>query len=160
WDFGDKSPKVEVQSDGNVVPLAKDGYARTVHKFERPGHYVVRVERTNARGETAVGHVHVRVDAGDTSRTERTPRQVAEQLAAVYGRKVDKVEYIPALPLVAKLRLSELTGIGKYTDDVNALVAPYLRGDKTPVPKSGSEQAGCLIFAELANRSKGNDRER
>src|SRR5262249_44248903 len=29
WDFGDGSPKVEVQSDGNAVPLAKDGYART-----------------------------------------------------------------------------------------------------------------------------------
>ena len=45
WDFGDGSPKVEVQSDGNVVPLAKDGYARTVHRFEKPGHYLVRVER-------------------------------------------------------------------------------------------------------------------
>lgn len=61
WDFGDGSPKVQVQSDGNVVPLARDGYARTVHRFERAGHYVVRVERTNGRGETAVGHVHVLV---------------------------------------------------------------------------------------------------
>src|SRR5207253_11174522 len=34
WDFGDGSPKVVVQSDGNVVKLAKDGYARTVHSFE------------------------------------------------------------------------------------------------------------------------------
>jgi hypothetical protein len=48
-------------SDGNVVPLAKDGYARTVHRFERPGHYLIRVERTNRRGETAVAHLHVRV---------------------------------------------------------------------------------------------------
>lgn len=61
WDFGDGSPKVVVQSDGNVVPLAKDGYARTVHRFTKAGHYVVRVERTNARGETAVGHLQVRV---------------------------------------------------------------------------------------------------
>jgi murein DD-endopeptidase MepM/ murein hydrolase activator NlpD len=61
WNFGDGSPKVTVQSDGNVVPLAKDGYARTVHRFERAGHYVVRVERTNSRGESAIGHVHVRV---------------------------------------------------------------------------------------------------
>jgi murein DD-endopeptidase MepM/ murein hydrolase activator NlpD len=61
WDFGDGSPKVDVMSDGNVVPLAKDGYARTVHRFERPGHYLVRVERTNRRGETAVAHLHVRV---------------------------------------------------------------------------------------------------
>jgi hypothetical protein len=61
WDFGDGTPTVEVQSDGNVKPLAKDGYAQTVHRFARPGHYVVRVERTNARGESAVGHLHVRV---------------------------------------------------------------------------------------------------
>jgi murein DD-endopeptidase MepM/ murein hydrolase activator NlpD len=61
WDFGDGSPKVDVQSDGNVVPLAKDGYARTVHRFEKAGHYIVRVERTNNRGETAIGHVQVRV---------------------------------------------------------------------------------------------------
>lgn len=61
WDFGDGSPKVEVQSDGNVVPLAKDGYARTVHRFEKAGHYVVRVERTNRLGFPAIAHLQVRV---------------------------------------------------------------------------------------------------
>lgn len=61
WDFGDGSPKVEVRSDGNIVPLAKDGYARTVHRYEKAGHYLVRVERTNGRGETAVARLHVRV---------------------------------------------------------------------------------------------------
>lgn len=61
WDFGDGSPKVAVQSDGNVVPLAKDGYARTVHRFERSGHFLVRVERSNRHGHTAVAHVQVRV---------------------------------------------------------------------------------------------------
>ncbi len=61
WDFGDGSPKVIVQSDGNVVKLAKDGYARTVHSFEKPGHYLVRVERTDRRGYVAVAHLQVRV---------------------------------------------------------------------------------------------------
>jgi murein DD-endopeptidase MepM/ murein hydrolase activator NlpD len=61
WDFGDGSPVVVVQSDGNVVPLAKDGYARTVHRYAKAGHYLVRVERTDQRGYTAVGHLHVRV---------------------------------------------------------------------------------------------------
>lgn len=61
WDFGDGSPKVEVRSDGNAIPLAKDGYARTVHRYEKPGHYLVRVERTNGRSETAVARLHVRV---------------------------------------------------------------------------------------------------
>jgi PKD repeat protein len=61
WDFGDGSPKEEVRSDGNAVMLAKDGYARTVHRYEKPGHYLVRVERTNGRGETAIARLHVRV---------------------------------------------------------------------------------------------------
>jgi murein DD-endopeptidase MepM/ murein hydrolase activator NlpD len=61
WDFGDGSPKVVVHSDGNVVQLAKEGYARTVHRYEKPGHYLVRVERTDRRGFRAIAHVHVRV---------------------------------------------------------------------------------------------------
>jgi murein DD-endopeptidase MepM/ murein hydrolase activator NlpD len=65
WDFGDGSPKVEVQSDGNVVPLAKDGYARTVHRYKKAGHYLIRVERTDRRGYTAIGHLHVQVGKED-----------------------------------------------------------------------------------------------
>ncbi|QDU21778.1 putative peptidase [Urbifossiella limnaea] len=61
WDFGDGSPQVEVRSDGNAVMLAKDGYARTVHRYDKAGHYLVRVERSNGRGETAVARLHVRV---------------------------------------------------------------------------------------------------
>jgi murein DD-endopeptidase MepM/ murein hydrolase activator NlpD len=64
WDFGDSSPKVETHSDGNVVPLAKDGYARTVHRYDKPGHYLVRVERSDARGFTAVARLQVRVGEG------------------------------------------------------------------------------------------------
>jgi rhamnogalacturonyl hydrolase YesR len=94
------------------------------------------------------------------ARLARSPRQVAEQLAAVYGQKLVQVAYIPALPLVARLRLSDLAREPKYADDVNRLVAPYLGGEKSPTPKSGSEQAGHLLFAELASRTKGKDRER
>ena len=61
WDFGDGSPTVEVQSDGNAVKLAKDGYAVTTHRYEKPGHYLVSVRRTNDRGQTAIGRLHVRV---------------------------------------------------------------------------------------------------
>jgi hypothetical protein len=60
WDFGDGSAKVEVQSDGNVKALAKDGYAVTVHRYQKPGHYVARVERANAQGN-AIAHLHIRV---------------------------------------------------------------------------------------------------
>ncbi len=61
WDFGDGSPEVRVQSDGNVRQHNPDGYAVTTHNFAKPGHYVVRVERTNDQGISAVAHLHVRV---------------------------------------------------------------------------------------------------
>jgi len=61
WNFGDGSPTVKVQSDGCANVHATDGYAVTTHRYAKPGHYLVRVRRTNQRGETAVGHLHVRV---------------------------------------------------------------------------------------------------
>lgn len=62
WDFGDGTPKVTVKSDGNAKALAKDGYAITKHAFTKPGDHLVKVEHTNARGETATGHLWVRVE--------------------------------------------------------------------------------------------------
>ena len=62
WDFGDGSPAVTVHSDGNVNQHAPDGYAVTVHRFAKPGDYLVRVERANRRGWKATARLHVRVD--------------------------------------------------------------------------------------------------
>ena len=62
WDFGDGSPKVEVQSDGNAVKLAADGYAVVKHIYKKPGDYVVSVTRSNQHGVAAVGHLHVHVE--------------------------------------------------------------------------------------------------
>ncbi len=61
WDFGDGTEKVTVKSDGNVEQHAKDGYAVTQHRFAKPGHYLVRVERTNEQGQRAIAHLHVPV---------------------------------------------------------------------------------------------------
>lgn len=69
WDFGDGSPSVTVQSDGNANVHAKDGYAVTQHAYAKPGDYLARVERTNERGETAIGHVHVRIEPPFQART-------------------------------------------------------------------------------------------
>ena len=63
WDFGDGSPTEKTKSDGNANKLAKNGYAITSHRYTKPGQYLVRVQRTNHRGHTAVGHVHVSVVA-------------------------------------------------------------------------------------------------
>jgi murein DD-endopeptidase MepM/ murein hydrolase activator NlpD len=62
WDFGDGSPAVTVKSDGAVNRLAKDGFAITEHRFAKPGNYVVRVERSNERGEPAITHLWVPVE--------------------------------------------------------------------------------------------------
>lgn len=61
WDFGDGTAKATTKSDGNVRALNKDGYAATTHAFSKPGDYLVRVERANARGEKAVCLLWVRV---------------------------------------------------------------------------------------------------
>lgn len=62
WDFGDGSPAVKSRSDGNVVHLAKDGYAIVKHAYAKPGDYLVSVQRTNARDETATARLHVVVE--------------------------------------------------------------------------------------------------
>lgn len=61
WDFGDGTPSVEVRSDANAKALAKDGYAKTVHRYEKAGHYLVNVRSTNERGEVAWARLQVRV---------------------------------------------------------------------------------------------------
>jgi murein DD-endopeptidase MepM/ murein hydrolase activator NlpD len=61
WDFGDGSAPVKVRSDGNVKASAKDGFAITQHAFKAAGDYIVRVERSNERGEKAIAHLSVRV---------------------------------------------------------------------------------------------------
>jgi len=82
WDFGDGSKKRTVQSDGNAVKHAPDGYAATTHRYQKPGDYVARVERTDAFGVTAVGHLHVHVGGGDQAKHTDTPTW--EQIAAYF----------------------------------------------------------------------------
>jgi hypothetical protein len=65
WDFGDGSPTVAVKSDGCVKALAKDGFAVTVHRYEKAGNYLGRVERSNELGFKDIAHVWVRVGEKD-----------------------------------------------------------------------------------------------
>ncbi|QDT24884.1 Peptidase family M23 [Gimesia panareensis] len=62
WDFGDGSPTVSVKSDGNVKPLNEDGYAITQHTYQKPGDYLVKVERSREDGVKAETRLHVRVE--------------------------------------------------------------------------------------------------
>jgi hypothetical protein len=90
-------------------------------------------------------------------RLDRTPLEVARQLAETYGHDLETVEYIHALALIGRLRVSELTGDRSHLADVERIVGPFLRGEKPALePKpTGSHFAGHLIFAELA-RATGN----
>jgi murein DD-endopeptidase MepM/ murein hydrolase activator NlpD len=54
WDFGDGSPRARTKSEG--------GYAETSHRYAKPGHYLVRVERADDRGIKGVTHLQVRVE--------------------------------------------------------------------------------------------------
>ncbi len=62
WDFGDGSPAAQVRSDGNIDAHARDGYAAIVHRFDRPGDYLVRVERLDRQGRKATARLHVRIE--------------------------------------------------------------------------------------------------
>ncbi len=61
WNFGDDATAV-TKSDGNVKPLAKDGFATTSHVFKKAGDYIVRVERADHLGQKATAHLWVRVN--------------------------------------------------------------------------------------------------
>jgi hypothetical protein len=61
WDFGDGSEPVKVRSDGNARPHDSNGYAETVHRFAKAGHYLVRVDGTGHGGLKATAHLQVRV---------------------------------------------------------------------------------------------------
>ncbi|MDA1312917.1 MAG: glycoside hydrolase family 88 protein [Acidobacteria bacterium] len=93
------------------------------------------------------------------SRLDRKPLKVARQLAQHYGHKLNEVAYIPALALVGRIRLSDLTGEPSHLADVERIVAPYVSGDKPTLREntSGSNLSGHLVFSELA-RVTGNRR--
>lgn len=82
------------------------------------------------------------------SRLARTPRQVAEQAAQVYGHELNEPVYIPAVALMGRLHLGQQT-------DVERIVQPYVSGAKNSLEKpTSSHFSGHLLFAELAERTK------
>ncbi len=83
-------------------------------------------------------------------RLRRGPVEIAEQLEAAYGRRLDQVAYIPALALMGRLRLDDLTGSSSRLADVEAIAAPYLSGTPTMGERvSGSVLSGHLLFGDL-----------
>ncbi|MDE0164132.1 MAG: glycoside hydrolase family 88 protein [Bryobacterales bacterium] len=89
-------------------------------------------------------------------RLRRSPVEVAQQLAAHYGHELERVAYIPALALLGRIRLADLSGDESHLADVERIVKPYLDGVKATLPDrpSGSNLSGHLVFAELARVTK------
>ena len=89
-------------------------------------------------------------------RLRHSPVKVAQQLAAHYGHKLEQVAYIPALALLGRIRLADLSGDASHLADVEQIVKPYLDGEKATLPErpSGSNLSGHLVFTELARVTK------
>ena len=84
-------------------------------------------------------------------RLSRTPNGMAKMLAEVYGHELKEVVYIPAIALVARLRL----GGPDVLEEAEKLTAIYVSGELNSMEKTTSSHlSGHLIFAELAERTK------
>jgi unsaturated rhamnogalacturonyl hydrolase len=82
-------------------------------------------------------------------RRARTPRQLADELAKIYGHDFDQVTYIPGMALISQLRLGNRA-------EVEKLAAPYVSGSKDSLGTRPSSLtlAGHLLFGDLAERTK------
>lgn len=89
-------------------------------------------------------------------RAQRTPVEVATELAEVYGDNLRSVAYIPALALIGRVRLAELTGDDRHLRAVLKTVEPYANGSRSTLGRnpSGSTLSGHLIFGELADATE------
>ena len=88
-------------------------------------------------------------------RRRRRPVEIAEELSRVYGHKLPSVAYIPALALIGRMRLGELTGSQQHINDVKRIVSPYADGSRSALgdAPSGSTLSGHLVFGDLAERT-------
>ncbi len=78
----------------------------------------------------------------------QSPREYAEQLSRYYGHDLDAVVYIPAVALIARIRLGAL-------DDARRIAEPWVDGSRDSLAKAtASHFSGHLVFAELAERTK------
>jgi len=89
-------------------------------------------------------------------RLARSPLEVARQLSMHYGQELKGVDYIPAMALVGRLWLGELTNDRSQLAAVETIVEPYFSGEKPSLGQraGGSQFAGHLLFGELYRITK------
>ena len=87
-------------------------------------------------------------------RLSRSPLETARQLEVTYGHALDSAVYIPALALIGRLRLGDLSGESRLAD-VERIVAPFLEGKPSLGSRTtASHLSGHLVFAELYERTR------
>ncbi|WP_419580769.1 glycoside hydrolase family 88 protein [Stieleria magnilauensis] len=88
-------------------------------------------------------------------RLARSPLEIAQELSMVYGHQLDSVQYIPALAVIGRMRVGELTDDPQPLRDAIKLGEPYRseRKESLPARSSGSTLSGHLVFSQLARRT-------
>jgi rhamnogalacturonyl hydrolase YesR len=103
-----------------------------------------RVDWVTRLGTIARSPAHAELE----QRRDRTPRQLARQLAQHYGRSFEQVLYIDAIALLARLRLGEV-------EAVKQLAEPWVDGSRDSLARPSSlGLAGHILFTELARLTK------
>lgn len=88
-------------------------------------------------------------------RLKRTPLEVSKQLGERYGKELPEAVYIPAVALIARLRLGDATNDPAQLAMVEKIVAPYFDGTRDSLAKAtGSHLSGHLLFGELYARTR------
>jgi unsaturated rhamnogalacturonyl hydrolase len=86
---------------------------------------------------------HVELDR----RRSRSPRQLATELSAHYGRDFEQTLYINAIALIGRLKLGQV-------EEVKRLAEPWVDGSKDSLTRPNSlVMAGHIVFTELARRT-------
>jgi rhamnogalacturonyl hydrolase YesR len=86
---------------------------------------------------------HIELDR----RQGRSPKQLADELAQVYGHDFDQLTYLPGMALIGQSRLGN-------TAEVSRLAARYLDGRDNLARANSLTLAGHLVFAELAEKTR------
>lgn len=121
-----------------------------------PCHLVAPADLPNALNALAPSPQPSPAHVEKQRRLRRSALETATELARVYGHKLDPVSYIPALAIVGRMRLGELTQDDNALRDAETICQPYASGnqDSMPANGNGSTISGHLVFAELARRTR------
>lgn len=139
----------KVEADGGCVRLACQLSKASIPAAEIPAQMGFL---KTALAKAPKGPSAARVEM--QRRLKRTPLDVSKELANYYGKELPQAVYIPAMALISRLKLGDLTKDSSQLPMVEKIVAPYLNGKDSLEKASSSHLSGHLIFADLYARTK------